>query len=73
MTHTQGSTVQTAFQGKELCQREVEAAIREEKLAEEAADEDSFGNSKVERVRRALWNLLEYPGKKMRPNQCFKS
>jgi len=45
----------------ESCERAIEAAEKEERRTEEEADEDMFGHSQIERIRRMLWNLLEYP------------
>ena len=48
-------------QSKENCTREVDDADYEHRRAEDESAEDLFGHSGIERWRRKVWNLTEFP------------
>lgn len=48
-------------QGSEVCFKDIEEAEREERNAQKETDEDPFGSSPIERVRKFLWHMTEYP------------
>ena len=48
-------------QSTENCLKDFEEADREERKLMLEPDEDPFGNTKLDNVRRFLWNLTEYP------------
>lgn len=45
----------------ELCFKEVEGEEESRKKTERRKMEEDFGNSKIGRIRKYLWNLTEYP------------
>jgi hypothetical protein len=45
----------------ELCVKEVEGEEISRKKTREREQEENFGNSRLGRIRKYLWNLTEYP------------
>ena len=48
-------------QGTENCYKDIEEAEREERNAQKETDDDPFGSSPIEKVRRFLWHTMEFP------------